>query len=183
MAAAVQIRRWTGSSGGPTKTNITSINTRANAEDVHTTASTDNPIKIPAAGANYSYWVSTRLFANSAPSGKIDNIRWHTDGTANFGTGVDAIVGQASTTYYGATGTLGTTGTELTTSSYGSLSAPPVDAFSTYPSAATNLAVTGSVSMATGDFGNFVVYQLTVGATANPGPTSMETFTWLYDET
>lgn len=183
MAADVQIRRWTGSSGGPTKTNVTSINTRANAEDTHTTAGTTNPIQIPGAGTNYSYWVSTRLFANSAPSGVIDNIRWHTDGTANFGTGVDANVAAATATYTQATGTAGTTGNQLTTVAYTALTMAPVDAFSSYPNATTNLAVSGSVSMATGDFGNFVVYQLTVGTTAGPGATSMETFTWLYDET
>lgn len=182
MAADVQIRRWTGTSGTPTKTNITSINTRANAEDAHTTAGTTNPIQIPSAGTNYSYWVSTRLFANTAPSGVIDNIRWHTDGTANFGTGVDANV-SAATAYIQATGTTGTTGTQLTTVNHTMLVAAPVDAFSMYPNATTNLAVAGSVSMATGDFGNFVVYQLTVGTSAGPGATAMETFTWLYDET
>ena len=182
MAADVQIRRWTGSSGSPTKTNITSINTRANAEDTHSTAGTTNPIQIPSAGTNYSYWVSTRLFANSAPSGVIDNIRWHTDGTANFGTGVDANVAQA-TSYVQATGTGGETGNQLTTIAHTGLSGAPVDAFTNYPAAATALAVTGSINAATGDFGNFVVYQLTVGTTAGPGATAMETFTWLYDET
>jgi hypothetical protein len=181
MAADVQIRRWTGTSGTPTKTNITSINTRANAEDTHTTAGTTNPIQIPGAGTNYSYWVSTRLFANTAPAGTIDNIRWHTDGTANFGTGVDANVAPA-TGYTQATGTAGTTGNQLTTVAYTQLTGAPVDAFSMYPNATTNLAVAGSVTM-TGDFGNFVVYQLTVGTSAGPGATAMETFTWLYDET
>jgi len=183
MAADVQIRRWTGSSGAPTKTNISSINTRANAEDAHSTAGTSNPIQIPGVGTNYSYWVSTRLFANSSPAGTIDNIRWHTDGTANFGTGVDANV-RPATAYIQAPGTPGTTGTELTTVNHVSITGAPVDAFSNYPNATTNLAVTGSVANpSTGDFGNFVVYQLTVGSTAGPGATSMETFTWLYDET
>ena len=181
MAADVQIRRWTGSSGSPTKTNITSINTRANAEDTHSTAGTTYPIQIPSAGTNYSYWVSTRLFANTAPSGVIDNIRWHTDGTANFGTGVDANVGQASS-YVQATGSAGSTGNQLTTVAHTGLSGAPVDAFTNYPAAGTALAVTGSINAATGDFGNFVVYQLTVGTTAGPGATAMETFTWLYDE-
>lgn len=181
MAADVQIRRWTGTSGTPTKTNITSINTRANAEDTHTTAGTTNPIQIPGAGTNYSYWVSTRLFANTAPSGTIDNIRWHTDGAAGFGTGVDANVG-AATGYTQATGTPGTTGNQLTTAAYTQLTGAPVDAFSNYPNATTNLSVAGSVTT-TGDFGNFVVYQLTVGTGAGPGATNMETFTWLYDET
>ena len=182
MAANVQIRRWTGTSGSETKTNITSINTRANSEDTHTTAGTANPIQIPAAGTNYSYWVATRLFVQTAPSGLIDNIRWHTDGAANFGTGVDATVNTA-TGYVQATGSTGVTGNQLTTSNYGTLAGAPVDAFSSYPNATTNLAVGGSISATTGDVGDFVVYQITVGSTAGPGATNDETFTWLYDET
>lgn len=182
MAADVQIRRWTGSAGGPTKTDVTGINTRANAEDAHSTAGTTNPIRIPSAGTNYSYWVATRLFANSAPAGVIDNIRWHTDGTANFGTDVDAVVA-AATTYVQATGTAGVSGNQLTTAAYTTLTSAPVDAFSNYPNATTNLAVAGSITATTGDFGNFVVYQITVGTTAGPGATAQETFTWLYDET
>ncbi len=66
MAATVTIRRWTGSSGAPTKTNITSINTRANAEDAHSTAGTSNSILIPTSGTNYSYWVATRLSVDAS---------------------------------------------------------------------------------------------------------------------
>lgn len=181
MAATVQIRRWTGASGSPTKTNITSANTVANAQDVHeaTASSSSNPIKIPAAGTNYSYWVATRLFASVAPTGSITNIRWHTDGTNNFGTGVGCNVSSSASTYVQATGTVGTTGNILNNTNYSGVGTPS-NAF-TYKSTAT-LAVTGSIS-GTGDFGNFVVYQLTVTTTASPGPTSQETFTWLYDET
>lgn len=180
MAATVQIRRWTGSSGSPTKTNITSANTVANAQDAHeaTASSSSNPIKIPAAGTNYSYWVATRLYASVAPSGSITNIRWHTDGTNNFGTGVGCNVGSAAS-YVQATGTAGTTGTVLNNTNYSGVGSPS-NAFA-YKSTAP-LSVTGSTS-GTGDFGNFVVYQLTVATTASPGTTSQETFTWLYDET
>jgi len=182
MAATVQIRRWTGAVGSPTQTDITSINTRANAEDAHSTAGTTNPVSIPSSGTNYSYWVATKLFVSSAPSGIIDNIRWHTDGVANFGTGVDANVGTA-TSYKQATGTAGTSGDELNTTNYTTLSSNPVDAFDTYPNATSALAVSGSISATTGDVGDFVVYQITVDNTANPGSTNSETFTWLYDET
>ena len=71
MAATVTIRRWTGSSGAPTKTNITSINTRANAEDAHSTAGTSNSILIPTSGTNYSYWVATRLSVDAITGGTV----------------------------------------------------------------------------------------------------------------
>lgn len=182
MAATVQIRRWTGTTGAPSQSAIQSINTRANAVDSHTTGDTASPIQIPTSGTNYSYWVSTRLFASVAPSGTIDNIRWHTDGSAGFGTGVDANVA-AATAYRQATGTPADSGDQLTTAAYSELVAAPVDAFSTYPNATTNLSVAGSIVATTGDIGNFVVYQITVGTSAGPGATTPETFTWLFDET
>ncbi len=107
MAATVTIRRLTGA--GPTSTDVTSINTRANAEDAHSTAGTTNPIQIPAAGTNYSYWVVTQLSADTSPSGTINNVKWYTDGANGFGTGVTAK-GNTATGYVQATGTPGTTG-------------------------------------------------------------------------
>jgi hypothetical protein len=182
MPATVIINRWTGSSGTPTKTDITSINTVANAQDTHqTTASTStNPIRIPSSGTNYSYWVVTRLSASTTPTGTIDNIRWYADGANNFGTGV-TCKGEQATSYVQATGTVGTTGSQLTTGNYSTVTTP-VDVF-TYTSASPK-SVTGSIVNAnTGDFGNFFVYQIEVGTTASPGTTAQETFTWLYDET
>lgn len=181
MAATVTIRRWTGSSGAPTKTDITSINTRANAEDTHTTAGTSNPIQVPAAGTNYSYWVSTQLSADTSPSGTINNLRWYTDGSNNFGTGVTCKVNTASA-YVQATGTAGETGTQLTTGNHANLAGAPSDAFG-YTSGSP-LSVTGTISNpTTGDIGHQVVYQIEVGSTASPGATAQETFTWKYDET
>ena len=91
---SIQIRRLTGA--GPTATNITSINTRLNAEDAHSTAGTTNPILKPASGTNYSYWAVFRLFYNGAGTGTINNIRWFTDGTNSFGTGRTMRVGTAT---------------------------------------------------------------------------------------
>lgn len=187
MPATVTIRRWT--TATPTKTDITGINTRANAEDAHSTAGTTNPIQIPAAGTNYSFWVVTRLSADTTPTGTINNIKWYTDGANGFGTGVTCKVGVTTTAtngtttgYVQATGTTGTTGNQLTTTAYTALSGTPVDAF-TYTSASP-LPVAGSISNpSTGDFAQFVVYQIEVGTTAGPGATGSETFTWKYDET
>lgn len=181
MAATVTIRRWTGAGGGPTKTDITSINTRANAEDAHSTAGTTNPVQVPAAGTNYSYWVSTQLSADTTPSGTIDNLRWYTDGSNNFGTGI-TCKGNTASAYVQATGTVGTTGTQLTTGNHASLAAAPVDVF-THTSGSPKT-VTGSISNpSTGDIGHQFVYQIEVASTAGPGASAQETFTWKYDET
>ncbi len=177
MAATVLIRRLTGA--GPTATDITSINTRANAEDAHTTAGTSNSILVPAAGTNYSYWVVTRLDVTAITSGTVDNVKWYTDGSNNFGTGVTAKCNTA-TGYVQATGTAGTTGTQLTTGNYATLAGAPTDVFAM--TSGSPLSVTGSATT-TGQFGDRVVYQIEVGTTAASGATAQETFTWRYDDT
>lgn len=179
MAATVTIRRWTGASGAPTKTDITSINTRANAEDAHSTAGTANSVLIPAAGSNYSFWVATRLSIDAITAGTVNNIKWYTDGSNNFGTGVTALA-QDATAYVQATGTTGTTGLALNTTNYATLTGAPVDPF-TFTSGSPKT-VTGSAT-ATGDLGNFLVYQIVVGTTAASGASGQETFTWQYDDT
>lgn len=177
MVATVLIRRLT--STGPTATDITSINTRANAYDTHSTADTTSPVKIPASGSNYSYWVVTRLDCTVAPSGSLSNVQWYTDGTNSLGTGVTMVVSTA-TTYVQASGTAAETGIVLNTTNYSTLAGAPSNSFA-YTSAAT-LVVSGTTST-TGQFGDRVVYQVVVASTASPGATAQETITWQYDET
>lgn len=179
MAAAVVITRWTGDSNSPTKVNITGINTRANAEDAHTISGTTNSILVPAVGFNYSYWVSTRLSISAINQGTVDNLRWYTDGTNNFGTGITCI-GNSASSYTQATGTTGQTGIQLNPSVYPSLASSPVDVFSFTSSSPKS--VPGSASSA-GDFGDFFVYQIEVASSAQSGATSQEVFTWKYDDT
>ena len=185
MAASVGILRITGAFAGQSTTDITGANTVANAQDVHEATATlsSNPVRIPSTGSNYSYWVTTRLTAYTAPAGTINNIRWYTDGADNFGTGVSTIAAQAQS-YVQATGTAGTSGTLLTTGSHtGSLSTPATPFTYTQTSP---LSVTGSFTYGQAvpnQFGNYVVYQLAVASTASPGATGQEIFTWLYDET
>lgn len=179
MAATVLIRRWTGASGSPTLSDITSVNTRANALDSHTTADTANSVLIPAAGSNYSFWVCTRLDVTAITGGTVNNIKWYTDGVNNFGTGVTAL-GNTATTYVQATGTTGTTGTVLNTTNYSTVTTP-VDPF-TFTSGSPK-SVTGSTSAVSNSFADFFVYQLVVGTTAASGASAQETFTWQYDDT
>lgn len=181
MAATVIINRLTGV--GPTETAITSINTRANAEDAHSTAGTSNSILIPTAGTNYSYWVSTQLDVTAITGGTVDNLKWYTDGSNNFGTGV-TCKGNTAAVYDQATGTLGETGTQLTVANYGNgttdLDGAPVDVFG--HTSGSPKSITGSTST-TGAFGSRFVYQIEVGTTASSGATATETFTWQYDDT
>lgn len=179
MVATVIINRLTGAT--PDYTDITGINTRANAYDGHSTADTTYPVKIPAAGSNYSYWVQTRLETTVAPSGTIDNLRWYTDGANSFGTGVTCNVtkGQIGD-YVQATGTPGETGIVLNITNYPNIDDTPSDAFA--KTSGSPYALLGSTTT-TEKFGDIVIYQVVVGSTASAGATGSETFTFMYDET
>lgn len=177
MAATVLIRRLTGA--GPTLTDITSINTRANAEDAHSTAGTSNSILRPAAGTNYSFWVCTRLDVTAITGGTVNNIKWYTDGANGFGTGI-TCKGNTATAYTQATGTTGTSGNQLTTGNYATVTTP-VDVF-TFTSGSPK-SVTGSTSTVSSTFADLFVYQIEVASTATGGATGSETFTWQYDDT
>jgi hypothetical protein len=176
---SIQIRRLTGA--GPTSTDITSINTRLNAEDAHTTAGTSNSILKPTSGTNYSYWAVTQLFYNGSGTGTINNIKWFTDGSNGLGTGRTMVVNTA-TGYVQATGTPGESGTQLTTGNYGTLAGAPTNAFAY--TTGSPLSVTGSVTdPSTEAFGDRVVFQIAVADTAAAGASSAETISWRVDST
>lgn len=184
MAATIIVNRLTGA--GPTATPITSGNTRASVSDNPYTTETTNPIPIPAAGTNYSFWVVTRLECTGAPTGTVNNLKWYTDG-GGFGTGVTTTVDTA-TTYVQASGSSSAApyGNELNTTNYSTISAgggggqPYANAFAFV--VGSPLSVTGSTSTVQ-QFGDRVVYQLEIDSTASAGTLTAETFTWQYDET
>jgi hypothetical protein len=178
MAATVTVNRLTGVAAA-TKNNITGANTRANAEDAHSTSGTSNPVRVPTSGSNYSYWVSTRLEVTVAPTGTINNLKWWSSGSVGTGIG---IVGMNATSYVQATGTPGVTGIVLSTGNHAGLTATPLDVFTNFTSGSPK-SLGGSITASTGLFGDYFVYQFTVNNTASPGATSQPTFTWQYDET
>jgi hypothetical protein len=118
----------------------------------------------------------------------IDNIEWFTDGVNSYGTGITLQVATAAlASYTQATGTNGVTGILLDDTNYSGGTLTPAtpgadNAFAFVTG--TPLAVAGS-TVATGAFGDVVIFQVAVGSTATPGtkPASPETITWRYDET
>ncbi|HEC65439.1 MAG TPA: hypothetical protein ENI23_09100 [bacterium] len=180
MVATVIINIITGAAAGAT-TDITGINTRANAQDAHSTGDITNPIEIPAAGTNYSFWRVTRLEATVAPDNLIDNIEWFTDGSNTYGIGITNVMNTA-TAYVQATGTDGVTGIELTVGNYATLAGAPTDSFAF--TTGSPKVVAGSTSTAV-EFGDRAVFQVQVGTTATAGtkPATPETFTYRFDET
>ncbi len=114
-----------------------------------------------------------------APDNSITNIKFYSDGSNTFGTGVTAIISMAST-YASALGAAGSSGSVLNTTNHASLTGAPSDFFM-YTSSC-KMSVAGSIAATTGSFGNRVVYQLSVINTAVAGNTGAETCTFEFDE-
>ena len=179
MAATVQIHRYTGA--GPANVHI-NTNTAVTQNDlpqiIATAATAANPIPIPAAGTNYSYWATTGLEVTVAPTTGINNLRWYTDGTDGFGTGVACRVHTTPASIPRGSYDQATAAVVLTTHTAITVAATPFSFTSGSPKT-----VTGSIGATTGALGEFVVYNFEVINTASPGPTAQETFTWAFDET
>lgn len=171
MAATVSVKQATGA--GPTNTTITNL--RFKTADDSSGTDTTYPLIKPTSGTNYSYVAWVRLNADTTPTTSISNVKFYTDGTSNYGTGV-TVKGITTASYSQATGTQGTTG-DLSSTVYTS----GTDIF-TYTSASP-LSVTGTISNpSTGIITNYVAMQMALSTSVSAGTLSAETFTWRYDE-
>ena len=152
------------------------------------TIDANNPIPIPAAGTNYSYWKQMYMKCATAPDTQVDNIKFYTDGSG-FGTGITTNIGDelpvknsgADTGYDVATGTGGTTGDVMT--DHTDITAV-TDAF-TYTSGSSktiSISEAGNIIDSIGETTNYIVLQMAIGTTASSGDKSNETFTFQYDE-
>lgn len=173
MAATVIINRLIGENATITACAITSGSVHAGAQDTNTSPCA---IQVPSSGSNYSFWVTTQLECTVAPDTQINNMKWWTDGSNSFGTGVNAIVAVASG-YASAVGTAGSSGSILNITNHTGLAS----AFFLYTSSC-KLTVSGSIGATTGSFGNRVVWQINVESTAGAGNSGEEVLTFSYDE-
>lgn len=193
MAPAVtNIVRHTGApsgGGGTTRDIIDGASTMAMTDDAHhPSGSVVDPLIVPSSGIIFSYWVSVRWNAVTSPVGAINNLRFYTDGTRDLLEGIDLLGGLAfnapNAGYRQATGRVGSSGDQLLVVTHTGLGADPEDLFQ-YLSG-TPLAMSGSLSNPnTGDFGDFLVFQMSVSSlyTGGTQETVGETFTMQYDET
>lgn len=163
MAATVQIVEKNGA--GATATDKTSGTIRfKNADDA--TVDTNNPMVIPSSGSDWSYEKWLRLNVTVAPATNISNLKFYTDGTSGFGTGV-SLWAKAVTSY--ATPAEGTSSTGYS------------DAFGYTSGSALSLGA--GPYTGTGEKGDHCVLLLEVASTASPGSLTAETATFSYDET
>lgn len=162
MVATVLIVEKNGAPGTNTDKTSGSIRMK-NADDA--TVDLNNPLTIVAATTDYSYEKWLRLKITVAPSGQITNLKFYTDGSSGYGTGVN-LWAKAVTAY--ATPAEGTSTVGYTT------------AFSYVSTAALTLST--ATHTATGEIGDHLVLLMTVADTATQGVKTAETITFTFDE-
>jgi hypothetical protein len=199
LVATVIVEQATGGSDGtPGAENTIATSTRLQTADQFDISDTTYPIPIPAAGFNYSYWITVYLEITGGTFTQINNVRFYSDGTINwdFGTGGELRRGNRDTGDQGfamdsgyevATGTQGTTGHTIEDG---------VDGHSFYNGQTTKTTdVEGDTvgSPATVDSGNHTIAEKckaivlqckldTAGNGAIQGEQTDETLTFKYDE-
>jgi hypothetical protein len=158
------------------------------------TIDTGNPIPVPASGTNYSYWKQVYLYCDDPDGNTIDNIKFYSDGSIDFGTGVTLYVGDETPTknsgsdagYEVATGTPSTTGDSMVdvTNGHSDLTGQTSAASLTSGSPlSVSISEAGNVIDLAGETSDYVVLQVAVADTASAGLTSQEILTFQYDET
>lgn len=189
MAAAFSVYfDWGGTDDSPgTSTDVDALGPPTirfkQADDA--TIDSNDPIPIPAAGTNYSYWKQVYLYCDTAPSTQVDNVKFYTDG-GGFGTGITLNIADANPVKNsGASTGYDVADAAVTMASGGHTDVTTVtDAF-TYTSGSPRtctISEAGSIIDAIGETTNYIVLQLAVGTTASPGNLDDETLTFQYDE-
>jgi hypothetical protein len=163
MAATVKIVEKNGAGG--TQTDKTGGVIRFKNAD-NATVDTSNRMVVPGSGSDFSFEKWLRFQVDVAPSVDLQNLKFYTDGSNGFGTGIN-LYAKAVTTFATPAEATATTGY--------------ADAF-TYTSAAP-LSLGAGPFTSTGEKGDHCVLMLKVDPTAAPGLLSTETLTFSYDET
>lgn len=166
MAASVLIVEKNGAGGTATDKTAGAIRFK-NADNA--LVDTLNRMAIPLSGSDWSYEKWLRLKIVTAPSVDIQNLRFYTDGSSGYGTGVNL--------WAKAVGTYATPAEGTSAQGY-------ADVFS-YTAANTLSLGAGPYGEAgaVGEIGSHLVLLLEVQSTASPGLLANETLTFSYDET
>lgn len=157
------------------------------------TIDTNNPLPVPSSGTTYSYWKQVYLFCSTAPSTQIDNVKFYTDGSSNWGASVACYIGTAFPTknsgsdagYDVATGTGGTSGDPAWYggSAHGDITyVADVFDYTSGSSLDVSISETSNIIDAASETTNYIVLQMEVLSSASAGDLANETFTFRYDE-
>ncbi len=154
------------------------------------TIDTANPIPVPGAGTAYSYWKQMYLYCDNPDGNSIDNVKFFSDGTISWGTGVTLMVGDETPTknsgsdagYEVATGTPGTTGDEMVAAHAGLTGSTDAAGLTSGSPLTVSISEAGSVINLAAETSDYVILQTNVATTAGAGLTNTETLTFQYDE-
>ena len=155
------------------------------------TIDTNNPIPVPAAGTNYSFWKQVYLYCDDPDGNTIDNVKFYSDGSIGYGTGITLMVGDETPVknsgsdagYEVATGTGGTTGDEMVAAHAGLTGSTDAASLTSGSPLTVSISEAGNVINLAAETSNYVVLQVNVADTASAGLTASETLTFQYDET
>lgn len=167
MAATIQIHEMSALAAGVNKTAGT---VRFKDAD-NSTVDASNPLVIPPSGTIYSFTKKLRPYMEAPPDTQVDNLRWYTDGSNGFGTGIGVTVKNLGTTWGANYKTAMAAGADL----FGKTSAAPLDGDGTD---------TGPFLPAKDNsyIGDLIELQMSLASTAGPGTLAAETLTLAYDE-
>lgn len=172
MVATVLIREKNGA--GETPTNKTSGQVRFKTAD-DANVDLNDPLIIPASGQNHSMekWLRLHIGA-TPPDTQITNLTLYTDGTNNFGTGLNL--------YYALDAAYSQPVVPSNANAIPQHDAVAMTEMFSLTSGSPAALGAGPFSAADTDIGDYVVMVLTAASTASPGVTSGETITFSYDE-
>ena len=177
MAATVIINEWNGNSS---KTDKTGSTVRFKTAD-NATVDTNNPITIPTSGQTHSYekWLELAI-TGTAPSQRINNLKFYTDGGNGFGTGI-TMYGEVNPTGSFRSAAQAASGNAVPLGGSGSITMTNAFAYTAAGAFALSSAAE-TFSGSTTNIGRFVVLVMTVSAAASQGTLTAETGTFSYDE-
>lgn len=167
MSATIQIHEMSALASGTDKTSGT---VRFKDAD-NATVDTGNPLAIPSSGSIYSYTKKLRAYMSAPPNTQISNLRWYSDGSSGFGTGIGVVARNIGTTWADNYKTEMSGGSDL----FGYTSASPLDG---------DAVDAGPFVPADDDsyIGDLIELQMSVASTATSGTLTAETLTLAYDE-
>jgi hypothetical protein len=171
MAATIQIHEMTtDATTGVDKTSST-VRFKAVASTTSTAVDASNPLVVPVSGTDYSYVKKLRPYMEAPPDTNITNLRWYTDGSSGFGTGIGVTAKNIGTTFGTHYDTAMADGADLFSYTSGS----PLDGDGTDTSPFLPADDNGYI-------GDLIELQMSVADTASNGALSAETLTLAYDE-
>lgn len=171
MAATIQIHEMTTDANtGVNKTSGT-VRFKDTPSTSSTAVDTSNPLVVPTSGTNYSYVKKLRAYMEAPPDTNITDMRWYSDGTNSFGTGIAVTAKNLGTTFGTHYKTAMSGGSDL----FGYTSGSPLDGDGTD---------TGPFVPADDNtyIGDIIELQMSVASTATNGALSAESVTLAYSE-